>query len=70
MSGKMMEAGADYKKKKSNGYEEMNSKVKDWMPPHVITDFTDHFKQKHLVLVVVLPAGVAHFNTTITDIEV
>ena len=53
--GMIMEAEVDYKKKKSNGYEEMNGKVKDWMPPHVMMDFTDHKKQKHLVMVVVLP---------------
>ena len=35
----MMEAEADYKKK-NNGNEEMNSKVKYWMPPHVMMDFT------------------------------
>ena len=39
----------------------MNSKVKDWMPPHVVTDFTDHRKQKHLVVVVVLLTGVMHY---------
>ena len=47
-----MDAKVDYKKKKSKQYEETNSKVKDWMPPHVVTDFTDHKKQKHLVVVV------------------
>ena len=26
----------------------MNSKIKGWMPPHVVTDFMDHKKQKHL----------------------
>ena len=65
-----MELEADYKIKKSNGYEEMNSKVKDWMTPHVIMDLTDHKKQKHLVVVVVFPAGVVHYNTMNMDIEV
>ena len=40
------------------------------MLPHVMTDFMDHKKQKHLVVVVVLPTGVAHYNTTTMDIEV
>ena len=57
-------------RKTSNGYEEMNGKVKDWMPPHVMMDFTDHKKQKHLVVLVVLPTGVMHYNTTKTDIVV
>ena len=48
----------------------MNSKVKDWMPPHVIMDFMDHKKQKHLVVVLDLPMGVAHYNTTSMDIAV
>ena len=30
----------------------MNSKVKDWIPPYVMTDFEDHNKQKNLVMVV------------------
>ena len=64
-----MEAEADYKKK-SNPYEEMNSKVKDRMPPHIMADFTDHNKQKHLVLVVVLPTGALYYNTTNMDIAV
>ena len=33
-------------------------------------DFTDYKKQKHFVVVVVLPMGVVHYNTTNTDIEV
>ena len=45
----------------------MNSKRKDWMLPHVMTDFTDHQKQKHLVVLVALPTGVAHYNTTNMD---
>ena len=54
-----------------NGYEEMNSKVKDWMPPYVMIDFTDHKKQKHLVVVVVVfPLGDMHYNTANMDIEV
>ena len=57
-----MEAEVDYKIK-SNGNEEMNSKVKDWMPPHVKSDFTDHMKQKHLVVLVVLLMRVVHYNT-------
>ena len=65
-----MEAYAEYNMKKSNGFEEMNSKVKDWVPPHVMTDFTDHKKQKHLVVVGILPMGFVHFNTTNKDIEV
>ena len=48
----------------------MNSKIKDWMLPHVMTEFIDHKKQKHLVVVVVIPMGVALYNTTSTDIEV
>ena len=40
------------------------------LKPHVMMDFTDHKKQKHLVVVVVLPTGVMHYNTTNTDIEV
>ena len=57
--------------RKSNGYEERNSWVNDWMPPHVMADFTDNKKQKHLVVVVVvLPMGVMHYNTTNTDIVV
>ena len=47
-----MDAKVDYKKKKSKQYEETNSKVKDWMPPHVVSYFTDHKRQKHLVVVV------------------
>ena len=37
-----------------------------------MTDFTDHKKQKYLVVVVVvfLPMGVMHDNTTNTDIKV
>ena len=31
-------------KKKSNGYEETTSKIKDWMVPHVMMDFMDHKK--------------------------
>ena len=46
-------------------------KIKDWMLPHVMTDFTDHKKLKHLVVVVVvLPTGVVHCTTTNTDIQV
>ena len=65
----IIEAEADYKKKGS-GDEEMTSKVKDWMPPHVMTDFTDHKKQKHLVVLVVLPIGVVQYNTTNMNIVV
>ena len=53
----IMEAEVDYKKMKFSGYEETNCKVKDWMSPHVVTDFTDHKKQKHLMVEVVLPTG-------------
>ena len=42
-------------------------KVKDWMLPHVMMDFMDHKKPKHLVVVVVLPTGVVYYNM---DIEV
>ena len=35
-----------------------------------MTDFTDHKKQKHLLVVVLLPMRVAHYNTTNMDIEV
>ena len=48
----------------------MNSRVIDWMPPYVMTDFEDHNKQKNMVVVVVLPTGVTHYNTTNTDISV
>ena len=40
------------------------------MPPYVVTDFKDHNKQKHLVVVVVLPMEVVHYNTINTDIAV
>ena len=33
------------------------------MPPHVMMHFTDHKKQKHLVVLVVLPMAVMHYNT-------
>ena len=42
----------------------MNSKVKELMSPHVVMDFTDHKKQEHLVVPVILPTGVMHYNTT------
>ena len=32
------------------------------MLPHVMTNFTDYQKQKHLVVLVALPTGVAHYN--------
>ena len=35
-----------------------------------MTEFEDHNKQKYLVVVVILPTGVMHFNTTNTDITV
>ena len=56
--------------KKSNRYEEMNSKVIDRIQPHAKMDFTDHKKKRHLVVLVVLPMGVTHCNTTNTDIVV
>ena len=40
------------------------------MPLHIVTDFIDHMKQRHLVVVVILPTGVVHYNTTNVDIEV
>ena len=41
------------------------------MLAHVVMDFMDHKEQKHLVaVVVVLPTGVVHYNTTNTDIDV
>ena len=40
------------------------------MQPYVVTDFEDCNKQKHLVVLVVLPAGAMHYNTTNTDIAV
>ena len=40
------------------------------MPPYVVTDFENHSKQKHLVVLVVLCTGVAHYNTTNMDIVV
>ena len=47
----------------------MNSKVKDWMPLNVMTDFEDHNKLKNMV-VVVLPTRLAHYNTTYIDVLV
>ena len=44
--------------------------VKDWVPPYVMTDFEDHNNQKNMVVVVLLPTGVTHFNATNTDIAV
>ena len=35
-----------------------------------MTDFTDHKKQKHLLVVGILPMGLVHFNTTNTDSKV
>ena len=40
------------------------------MLPHVMVGFTDHRKQKQLVMVVGLPMGIAHYITINTDIEV
>ena len=40
------------------------------MVPHVMVGFTDHRKEKQLEVVVVLPMGIAHYNTTNTYIEV
>ena len=34
------------------------------MPPFVISDFEDHNKQKLLVVLVMLPVGIMHYNTT------
>ena len=56
--------------KRSNGYERMNSKVKDWLQPHVVMDLMDQKKQKNLVVVVVIPTGVMHYDTTNMDIVV
>ena len=35
-----------------------------------MTEFEDHNKQKNLMVVVILPTGVMHFNTTNTGIAV
>ena len=40
------------------------------MQPYVVTDFEDCNKQKYLVVLVVLPTGAMHYNTTNTDIAV
>ena len=64
-----MAAEVEYKGERE-WYEETNSKIKGWMPPHVMMDFMDHKKQKHLVVVVVLPTGVVQYNPANTNIEV
>ena len=53
--------------KRINGYERMNSKVKDWLQTHVVMDLMDQKKQKILVVVVVIPMGVMHYDTTNMD---
>ena len=57
VAGMMVEVEADLKKKKSNGEDTTNSKVKDWVPPYIVAEFEDQCKQKNLVVVVVLPTG-------------
>ena len=57
VAGMMVEVEADLKKKKSNGEDTTNSKVKDWVPPYIVAEFEDQYKQKNLVVVVVLPTG-------------
>ena len=66
LSKAIMEVEAEHKKKKSDVGEEM----KQWVPPYVVTDWEDDKKQKNVVVVVVLPTGVAHQNTTNCDIAV
>ena len=44
--------------KKSNADRTTTTKGKDWMPQYVLTDFEDCNKQKHLVVLVVLPTEV------------
>ena len=54
------------KRKKS----EKKDMMKEWTPPHVLTLWVDQNKQKHVVVVINLPTGVAHRDTTNCDIEV
>ena len=70
VAGNMMEVEPDFKKKKSNGEDMTHTKVKEWVSPYVMTEFEDHNEQKNLMVVVALPTGVMHFNTTNTDIAV
>ena len=56
-----MEVKAKFKKKKRNGEDATSTKVEDWVPPYVVTEFEDHSKQKNQVVVVILPTGVTHF---------
>ena len=69
-SSRYDDGGGGRLQEKSNDEDTMNSKVKDCMPPYVMMDFKDHGKQKNLVVVVGLPTGVTHYNTTDTDISV
>ena len=49
---------------------EKKDMMKEWTPPHVLTQWVDQNKQKHVVVVINLPTGVAHRDTTNCDIEV
>ena len=44
--------------------------MKDWIPTYALMDFEDCNKQKHLVVLAVLPTGLVHYDTTNTDIFV
>ena len=58
------------KRKKTNEEDSGNDMMRNWEPPHVLTQWVDDKKQRHLVILVVLPTGIAHEDTTNCLIEV